>query len=275
MSKSTIVEEANIASQEWVDIYESRQTNKILTDNVKSVELHDGKQCVIVFRGSVKILIPLSEMGLRTDDESVGIKVMYGMAGAEIDYIVIGINREEEICIGSRNKAMEIRQKELQKVKEGQKILGRIVAVGRTSAIAEAYGIETKLKAVDINWGYMEDIRNYLSVGDEIEMLVKKIDLEEKTLKLSIKEAKPDPYINIDKKYRINSKYVAKITGIEEYGIFVNLEPGVDALCPHPGYTNLRLATGDEVFVKLKQLNPEKRQARALIERLIRKGGYR
>lgn len=272
MSKSKIVEDANLSNQEWVDIYESRQTKKILTDQIRSVEAHDDKQCAIVFRGSVKILIPLSEMGLKTDDEALGIKVMYGMAGAEIDYIIAGINREDEICIGSRKKAMEIRQKELKKIKEGQKVKGRIVAVGRTTAIAEVCGIETKLRAADINWGYMEDIRNYLSVGDSVEMLVKAINHEEKALKLSIKEAMPDPYINIDKRYKIDSKYVAVITGIEEYGVFVNLEPGVDALCPHPGYTNLRLSTGDQVFIKLKQLNPEKRQARALIERLIRKG---
>lgn len=272
MSKSTIVEEVNMTSQEWVDIYESRQTKKMLADQVKSIETHDNKQCAIVFHGNVKVLIPLTEMGLKTDDEGMAIKVMYGMAGATIDYIIMGINREDEICIGSRGKAMQIRQKELGKIKAGQKITARIVAVGRTAAIAEAYGVETKLKAIDINWGYMEDIRNYLSVGDELEMLVKEIDAEAKTLKLSIKEATDDPYINIDKKYRIDSKYVATITGIAEYGIFVNLEPGVDALCPHPGYTNLRLSTGDQVFVKLKQLNPEKRQARALIERLIRKG---
>ena len=268
MSKSKLQEMEN--AHVWRDIYESRQTNKILTDEITAIEVHNDMPNAIIFKNGIKILIPQHEIGVKEVTE----KKLYGMVASSIDYVIIAINTKDEMAVASRRKAMEIRQLELPNLQVGSKIKGRIVAVGKTAVYAEAYGVECRLKQQDISYGYMEDLRNYLSVGDELDMIIKQINLETKEMALSIKEASPDPFVNIDKKIIQNNDYVGVVTGIVDYGIFVNINniKGLDALCPHPGFTNLKLSLGDKVLVKVKEIKPEERKIRAYIERLLKRG---
>lgn len=264
--------EKNISEKavlEWRDIYESRQTGRILIDNIGGIEQHGDSLCLIIKKEDVKILIPAKEASMSEDLTPAHIK---GMLGAKIDYIITAIDRQSCLATGSRKQAMQARHRELVRHKVGDKVKGNIIAVGISLLVVEVFGIEKILRARDIDWGQIPDVRNVYNVGDECWMVIKDLDLENNNIRFSIKEADPDPYERIEEKFMLNWIYTGKVTGIPEYGIYCNLSKGIDCLCPHPGWTNIRLKIGDTVSVKIKHIDREKRHVRGLIDRLISRG---
>lgn len=224
---------------------------------------------MIIKKEDVKILIPSKEASLSEDLIPAYIK---GMLGARIDYKITAIDRQNCLATGSRKQAMLVHQRELARYKVGDKVKGNIIAVGISLLVVETFGIEKVLRARDIDWGQIPDVRNVYNVGDECLMVIKELDLESNNIKFSIKEAEPDPYERIEDKFMLNWIYTGKVTGIPEYGIYCNLSKGIDCLCPHPGWTNIRLRIGDMVSVKIKHIDREKRHVRGLIDRLISRG---
>jgi len=282
MSKSKILELQNQSQQNWIDIYESKQTNKVLSGTINAVEAHSDKLCSVVFYGDAKVLIPQDVFNFDKEpvtDEEVQARrrKMYASIGSKVDFVVLDIERGEGIAIASRKKAMEIRRKELPKLQEGQRVKCRVIAVGKQIAITEVLGVEKRLLPRDISWGLVEDLRDVLSAGDELDCVVKNIKLDNPDnpdISVSIRDTMPNPYLLVDKKYKQDSEYLGTVSLIREGGVFVNLEPGIDALCPHPGWTNMRLNTGDKVIVKIRKLDGENRKVRALIERLVRRASF-
>lgn len=279
MSKSLIKELQQQQQQYWIDIYESRQTQKILKGKINAVEQHGEELCSCVFYGDAKILIPSKVFNMepepKTDEEkAIRKRKMFAAIGADIEFCVIEISREENLAIASRKKAMEIRQKEIEKLKEGQKTKCRVMAVGKYAAIVEAHGVEKRLLPKDISWGLVDDLRDIVAVGDELDCIVKNIDPQTPNISISIKETMPNPYLLVDKKYIQDSEYLGTVSLVRENGVFVNLEPGVDALCPHPGWPGLRLNVGDKVVLKIRKIDGEKKKIRAHIERLVQRAKF-
>jgi small subunit ribosomal protein S1 len=269
------IENINMLDEVWRDIYASRQNKKILTGMLSAVEKYklngEETECGVIFNGSAKVIIPINEMGTREDRQ-----ILRSMIGGEIDYIVYGINTEDGIAVASRKAAQKLRQQmELPKHKAGDRVLVRIVGVGRYSVIADCYGLEVHIPREEIDYGFVDDPANYVQIGDRVPAVIKEIDLSEAEpkVKLSLKDAKPDPFIQVPVKYRQDGEYLATVSGIPGFGIFANLEQGVSALCPIPAWSDFNIEVGDKVLIKIKKINPEERKIYASLIRLIRKGG--
>jgi hypothetical protein len=112
--------------------------------------------------------------------------------------------------------------------------------------------------------------------GESIPLIAKILDMDltgdEPKVKLSLKEAKPDPFTYVPDKYGLNGEYLGTVTGLPPYGVFVALEQGVSALCPMPHWADFDLAVGDKVLIKIKRINTTDRKIKANLIRLIRKG---
>ncbi|HOJ09765.1 MAG TPA: hypothetical protein PK733_04130 [Clostridiales bacterium] len=271
MSISVLEQIQNKEKDAWIAIYESRQTNKILREQVVAVEEHGDAPCLVVFcMDTVKVIIPLAlKGGMTYEDEKKNKNMLYAMIGSNIEYVIEEIDREGEIAVGNRAKAMGIRRKEIPELEVGQTITCNILAVGRKMVIAEYYGMESKIGYQDITWSFVSDLRNIISVGNELKCVITEIDAENEILNVSIKKAIPDPYINIAKRYVVGGKYIGVVSLINEGFTFVRLPGGVDARCPHPGWTNLKLNTQDKVQLRIRHIRPEKRSIIAVIDRLI------
>ncbi|SNX54501.1 hypothetical protein [Thermoanaerobacterium sp. RBIITD] len=133
---------------------DGKTDKQILTSTLSAIErVKDGdetKECAVVFHNDVKELIPFEEMGLPRES----ISIVRSMIGAEIDYVVCGIDTDKEIAIALRKFAMALRRKlELPKHNVGDIVQVRIDAVGRNSVIAEVYGIETRIPKEEIDYG--------------------------------------------------------------------------------------------------------------------------
>lgn len=256
------------------EIYASRQSGKILTGILSAVErfkiTDKEEECAIVFVDNFKVIIPFKEMGVREDWH-----LIRSMIGAEIDFIVKGIDPENSIAVASRKEAMlKRRQLELPKYQKGDIINVRVVGVGKDQAYVDAYGVEVAVPKKEIDYGYVGNVGDFLQIGDRVEAKILELDHKTFDIKLSIKEAKPDPYENIDSKYRIKGEYLGTVTGIPEYGVFVNLEQGVSALCPLPRWADFNPNVGDKVLIKIQKINKETRKISATLVRLIKRANY-
>jgi len=260
--------------EKWRDIYASRQSERILTGLLSAVEKHklNDQQidCGVVFYNGIKVIIPISEMGVREDW-----RVVRSIIGSEIDFIVKGIDVEEEIAVASRKAAQELRTRlELPKHNVGDKVMVRVVAVGRDRIRVDLYGVEVIVPKNEIEHGYVANPAEHVQIGDRVPAIIKELEImtDPPKIKLSLKDAKPDPFVNVPKKYRIGGEYLAVVTGLPQYSVFVNLEQGVSALCPYPRWSNFDLEVGDRVLVKIKKINVGERKITGSLVRLVRKG---
>lgn len=256
------------------EVYASRQSGKILTGILSAVEkykLNDqDTDCGIVFVGDFKVIIPFQEMNVRQDWHLVR-----SMIGAEIDFIVRGIDAENKIAVASRIAAMKIRRElELPKYQAGDIINVRVVGVGRDQAYVDAYGVEVPVPKNEIDYGYVGNVADYIQIGDRVNVKILEINHETYDIKVSIKDAKPDPFKGIENKYRVQGEYLATVSGVLYYGVFVNLEQGISALCPLPRWANFNPNIGDKVLIKIKEINKEKRRIKATLVRVVKRAVY-
>ena len=118
------------------------------------------------------------------------------------------------------------------KIKEGDVVKGKVKDVTDYGAFVELYpGVEGLVHVSEMSWSaHLRSAQEFLKVGDEVEAKVLLIDREAHKLSLGIKQLYPDPWETIDTKYPIGSKHTAKVRNFTAYGIFVELEPGIDGL---------------------------------------------
>ncbi|MCB2221910.1 MAG: 30S ribosomal protein S1 [Bacteroidetes bacterium] len=117
-------------------------------------------------------------------------------------------------------------------MKVGDKVKGKVVVIADYGAFIEiAPGVEGLIHVSEMSWSqHLRTAQDFLNVGDEIEAVVLTLDREERKMSLGIKQLIPDPWINIKEKYPVNSKHTAIVRNFTNFGIFVELEEGVDGL---------------------------------------------
>lgn len=270
----------------WMDIYASIQNNVILQDYVSAIEEHttmtrDGEKAilclVIMLGGTVKALIPAHETGLKeeSDQEMTERQLktrMRNLVGQQVAFKVKGIDRESNLCVCSRKEALQHMSGVTWKdIKVGDIKVAVVRHVQPYYAIVNVGGIETKLPASEMSWGWVNDARKLFAVGDSFDVKVIEIDEENKKIKVSLKELLTDNWQYVPEKYIVNGEYCGFITGIEEWGFFVNLEPGVDAKVNLPKSERVRneMKIGRGVLIRIYAINPEKRHISARMVKLL------
>ena len=119
-----------------------------------------------------------------------------------------------------------------QNLKVGDKVKGKVVVIADYGAFIEiAPGVEGLIHVSEMSWSqHLRTAQDFLKVGDEVEAIILTLDREERKMSLGMKQLIPDPWTEIDKKYPINSKHKATVRNFTNFGIFVELEEGVDGL---------------------------------------------
>ena len=114
----------------------------------------------------------------------------------------------------------------------GDKIKGKVVVIADYGAFVEvAPGVEGLIHVSEMSWSqHLRSAQDFLHVGDEIEAVILTLDRDERKMSLGIKQLKEDPWENIETKYPQGSKHTAKVRNFTNFGIFVELEEGVDGL---------------------------------------------
>ncbi|HOA83005.1 MAG TPA: 30S ribosomal protein S1 [Thermodesulfovibrio thiophilus] len=170
-------------------------------------------------------------------------------------------------------------KKELsEKIQEGLKIKGTVKNITNYGVFVDLGGLDGFLHISDISWGKIKHPSQVFEIGKEYEFIILKVDPENERITLGYKQKKSDPWESIDKKYHPGMKVRGKVTRIEDFGLFVELEEGVEGLVhiseldwtvsKHPSYyaeiddwINVKILDIDKehkkISLSLKQLKPK------------------
>ena len=117
-------------------------------------------------------------------------------------------------------------------LKVGDKVKGKVVVMADYGAFVEvAHGVEGLIHVSEMSWSqHLRSAQDFLKVGDEIEAVVLTLDREDRRMSLGLKQLKPDPWADIEVRFPIGSRHTAKVRNFTNFGVFVELEEGVDGL---------------------------------------------
>lgn len=117
-------------------------------------------------------------------------------------------------------------------LKVGDHVKGKVVVMADYGAFIEiAPGVEGLIHVSEMSWSqHLRSAQDFMKVGDEVEAVILTLDREERKMSLGIKQLKEDPWENIEQKYPVGSKHTAKVRNFTNFGVFAEIEEGVDGL---------------------------------------------
>ncbi len=117
-------------------------------------------------------------------------------------------------------------------MKIGDKVKGKVVVLADYGAFIEIKpGVEGLIHVSEMSWSqHLRSAQDFMKIDDEVEAIILTLDREERKMSLGIKQLYPDPWKDIEKRYQVNSKHTAKVRNFTNFGVFVELEEGVDGL---------------------------------------------
>jgi small subunit ribosomal protein S1 len=137
------------------------------------------------------------------------------------------------IVLSRRNYLEEqreiLRTRVLSTLKEGKTVSGRVVKIIDQGAFVDLGGVEGFIPISELSWGRVKQAGDVVSVGEEVRVKVLKIE-EDGKISLSLKQTKSDPWTFVEKKYRPGAKVRGKVVSVADFGVFVEIEPGVEGL---------------------------------------------
>ncbi len=177
----------------------------------------------------VSAFLPISQVDVKP------VKNPASFIGRHLKYKVIKVSQKKANVIVSRRMLMEEERERKRKefwknVKEAQVIYGFVKSITDYGAFIDLGGVDGFLYVNDITWGRITHPKEYLKLGDEVKVKVMAIDHEKHKVSVSIKDLKGDPWAHIEEKYPVGSRVKGKAVGVVEYGVFVEIEPGLEGL---------------------------------------------
>ncbi len=177
----------------------------------------------------VNAFLPISQVDLKP------VKNPASFVGRHLKFRVIKVNKKKGNLIVSRRLLLEEerdrKRKEFWKnVKEGQVLYGFVKSITDYGAFVDLGGADGFLYINDITWGRINHPKEYLKLGDEIKVKVTQIDEEKRKVSVGIKQLKGDPWLKVEERYPIGSRVRGKVVGVVDYGVFVELEAGLEGL---------------------------------------------
>lgn len=151
----------------------------------------------------------------------------------ELDVVIIDFDDERKrIALGLKQLQPHPWDAIDANLKVGDKVKGKVVVMTDYGAFVEiAPGVEGLIHVSEMSWSqHLRSAQDFMKVGDEVEAVILTLDRDERKMSLGIKQLKNDPWENIETKYPIGSKHTAKVRNFTNFGVFVEIEEGVDGL---------------------------------------------
>ena len=154
-------------------------------------------------------------------------------AGMEIEFIISEFNPKKRRIIGDRRTLKEAERKKIQdelfaRIHVGDTVEGTVKNLTDFGAFIDLGGVDGLLHISEMSWGRVENPKKVFSVGDKTKVLIK--DIKENKVALSLKFEDQNPWLNADEKFAVGTIVKGKVARMADFGAFVELEPGVDAL---------------------------------------------
>lgn len=276
----------------WHEIHNAYRTRRILTGQLGGIEQLDNRKTVaIVDYKGFRILIPIKEMMINLGRSPSGQefadlmlrqnKILGNMLGADIDFVVRGIDSKTRSVVASRREAMmrkrqifyfDLDANGMYRVYEGRIVQARVIAVAEKVIRVEVFGVECSILARDLAWDWIGDAHERFSVGDEVLvriLSVRRESPEDLSIRADIKSTAENTDRDNLQKCRIQGKYAGKVTDVHKGVVYVRLANGVNAVA-HSCYDYRMPGKKDDVSFAVTRLDMERGVAVGIITRIIR-----
>lgn len=293
----TIDDDTHVQSAEekeaylWMELRNSMRSKRVLTGTMGGVErLSGGLSVAVVYYKEMRIVIPSTEMFINIDEHGGSdqrelhnryTQILTRMLGAEIDFVVSGIDRRSSSVVASRRVAMLRKQQHYfltsnrgggPLIQEGQIVEARIISVGEKNMRVEVFGVEATVLARDIAWEWVDDCANYHQIGEHVLVKIMRVTRDDENnlrIAVSVREAVSNPARDNIRKCVVQGKYIGKVTGVDIRAIYVRLNVGVNAIATavHDRKTPCRK---DDVSFVITRIDEEAGLAIGIITRVIK-----
>jgi small subunit ribosomal protein S1 len=204
--------------------------------------------------------IPGLDQGVRPKDfESLKRKKI----GASMFLKIIEVNRNRRrLILSGRGAEKEKGQQRLQELKPGQVIQGQVVHLVEFGAFVDLGGVDGLIHISELEWHHVNHPSEVVEKGDEIEVMVKEVDVDRERIGLSRKALLPSPWDIVQKKYQVGDLVEGKVTNVLQFGAFVMLPDGIEGLIHEsemgiigPGFPQDVVASCDRVQVQVLDID--------------------
>ena len=271
----TVETEADKARNDLIDLTESLKTGRILSGTIQGVERPNGKAggFAVIYHGAFKIIVPAEEAVEPPDDlrdqtlDDVLHYLLTKRLGAEVDYIVKGIDANAGIAVASRLDAMRVKRREYYfgSDRDGNNLIypglcaeARVVSVIRAGIFIDLFGLEVYIPLRELSYQRIMDAAGYFQPGQRILVKVTAVDRSDRNqvkAAASVKQAAENPYEKALRMYAEGNRYVGTVSMVDTNGVFVALDGGIDCLCSYP--KRGRPPRGARVTVRILGINHE------------------
>ncbi len=247
----------------WKDISRSCREGEVIEGEI----VGKVKGGLSVDIGRIHAFLPGSQIDLKP------VRNLDALIGQRLKFKVIKFNRKRNNIVLSRRVLLDEERKQLRgetlkNIKEGDIVEGTVKNLTDYGAFIDLGGMDGLLHITDISWGRIGHPSEKLSVGDRIKVKVLHFDQEKEKVSLGLKQALPDPWESMPRKYPLGSRIKGKVVNVTDYGVFVELEEGVEGLVhiseltwskkmKHP---SKMVHIGDTVEVMVLDCDPVKRR---------------
>jgi small subunit ribosomal protein S1 len=201
--------------------------NSIPVDGTIAREIRGGYEVKI--GGAVRAFCPFSQMGLRREENPTD------YIGRSLTFHIVEYSEGGKNIVVSRKPIFEKEKQEKKEalketLKEGAKIRGKVTSIQKFGAFVDIGGVEGLLPVSEIAWTRTEKVGDILSVGQEVEVIIIKLDWDNDRYSFSLKDTLPNPWDRVEEAYPIGSFHTGTVARITNFGAFVTLKDGVDGL---------------------------------------------
>ncbi len=275
-AERTVETDTDKLRSDLLDLVESLKGKKILTGTIQGVErLADNPEMsyAVTYHGDYKVIIPVLEAVEEPEDyrdQPRGDVLHYLLnkrLGAEVDYIVKGIDQESGIVAASRLEAMALKRREYYfrtdrdgnyQIYAGIRAEARVVSVIRAGIFVDLFGAECYIPLRELSYQRWVDATAHYQPGQRVLVKVLEVDRSNRDklqVSASVKQAGENPYEKALKKYAVGNRYVGTVSMVDTTGVFVSLDGGIDCLCTYP--KRGRPPRGCRVTVRILGINHE------------------
>ena len=216
--------EAELEAQKQ-EIISKLEKGQVLEGTVKNITSYG----VFIDLGGVDGLIHITDLSWgRVNDPHEIVQL-----DQKLNVVILDFDEEKKrIALGLKQLTAHPWDALDENLKVGDKVKGKVVVMADYGAFVEiAPGVEGLIHVSEMSWSqHLRSAQDFLKVGDEVEAVILTLDRQERKMSLGIKQLKDDPWKDIEVKYPVGSRHHAKVRNFTNFGVFVELEEGVDGL---------------------------------------------
>lgn len=195
-----------------------------------------------------------------------------GFIGMEVEFKIVELNRRRNRAIFSERSALQAwkqiqKMRLVQELNEGEIRRGRVAGISNFGAFVDLGGADGLIHISELSWEPIKSPEEVLSVGDEIDVFILKVDRENLKIALSLRRLKPEPWDEVENKFEVGQTVTGVVTKLANFGAFARIDAGIEGLIhiselSHQVIKHPRdvVNEGDELQLKIIRIEPERRR---------------